>query len=460
MGIISNGRRLSKMQKVIDRFSANNFTEYFFTEKAKQTDSQTTVSILTKGINDFYIKTISIPKQNKIISIHRKDINLDGKLDYMIYTLSNDKKMLKLFFFNDDTTLLFGKNSEWNWPISTFEGLPVDNNVENFSWLRLKTELGNILVPSINKSFDMPEVDNSKNILDRIVVPSIHQYYLQPVLTKDGVSINLRALDSVAKMKQFRVNFNLDSSYRFELLKMLPSYLELENQGKISVLAKSFNNDETKYYELIMDETSIQATVLDVKMPIESSTIYSIFDLNESKISKENIFTSLINRSRANLILKNETEMSYPNDVINSWENPILSLIATFKSDKSHYFIMENRNTISFSDESGNFKYELPIYRDSSFPGQNFSETLYPITSGNNAGVFVNSTLIFGERLYSMIGSENGFIRPMKSSVNIPDGCIPLPPELDKTIKDSNYVFLCTDPSKQLSLKFLPMSQN
>ena len=102
----------------------------------------------------------------------------------------------------------------------------------------------------------------------------------------------------------------------------------------------------------------------------------------------------------------------------------------------------------------------LPLYRDSSFPGQNFSETLQPILSKGRPGVYVNSTLIYGERLYSMIDTlENGFIRPLNLSIALPLGCVPLAPESFDKKADSNYAFLCVDSNRDVSLKFLPMSQ-
>ena len=82
-----------------------------------------------------------------------------------------------------------------------------------------------------------------------------------------------------------------------------------------------------------------------------------------------------------------------------------------------------------------------------------------PILTEGRPGLFINSTLIYGERLYSMIATDSGFIRPLKLSIDIPAGCVPLNPETLESKSTYSYVFLCTDPSSQVRLKFLPMSE-
>jgi hypothetical protein len=145
-----------------------------------------------------------------VLSIHRQDINQDGKLDYFIYALSVKKD--ELLFFNFDSSLnpLFGKYSKWAMTLSTFEGLPIDGGIEKFEWLKVtSTQLGSILVPSIFKTYGMPEVDNSKNILDRVTTAGNHQYYLNPKLSAidDVMKIELRVVDNVTVMKKMRSDF-------------------------------------------------------------------------------------------------------------------------------------------------------------------------------------------------------------------------------------------------------------
>ncbi|RPJ69097.1 MAG: hypothetical protein EHM20_16775, partial [Alphaproteobacteria bacterium] len=181
MGLINGDRKISKMARVIDKFHRLNFPEYFFIEKSKQTAANTVASLLTKENGAYVVKNITLPLVNRVLSIHRQDINLDGELDTFIYALSAKKD--ELLFFNLDKNLnpLFGKYSKWSMTLSTFEGLPLDAGNEKFEWLKLNhAQLGAIVVPSIYKIYAMPEADNSKNILDRITVAGNHQFYLNP----------------------------------------------------------------------------------------------------------------------------------------------------------------------------------------------------------------------------------------------------------------------------------------
>lgn len=457
---VSNGRKLSRMIRIMDKHNTIKNPEYFYQESQKQTETQSVVSILTKE-DSWKVKYITLPKQNRILSIHRQDINLDGKPDYMVYTMANDKLNLKLFFFDQNLNPLFGKNSEWNWPLSTFEGLPIDAGNEKFEWLKISTnDFGTILVPTLLRAYSMPEEDNSKNILERIVSAQPHQYYLKPKLNNGSIAVELRVFDSVAMMKKIRAAINVDSSYRIEWIKDLPSNLTQYKSGTVVGLVRVTNDEDTKYFTIAMSGDAFTLVNLDSAIPLEGSAIYKVFGIDEMKTANDIIYTNLLNRSRANYVIAENGKISYGADLVNQWENPILSLIGAYKVGDQRYFMMENRYSVSFSNQNGEFKYELPVYRDSSFPGQNFSETLVPIVIDAKPAVFVNSTLVFGERLYSMIGDETGLTRPFNLSVNIPDGCAPMAPEMIDGQKSFSYMFLCFDASRQIYLKSLPMLQN
>jgi len=187
-------------------------------------------------------------------------------------------------------------------------------------------------------------------------------------------------------------------------------------------------------------------------------SIYPVIDSRTGAISNEAIFTALLNRATAEFLVKKDSEIGSLLKLEENWENPIIGLTATFDDNGKKTYLVEGRSSMTMLRDNLE-KAALPIYRDSSFPGQSFSETITPILSQGRPGVYINSTLIYGERLYSMIDTQNnGFIRPLRLSIAIPSGCVPLMPEVlaDKT--QSDYVFLCTSPSKEVSLKFLPMS--
>jgi len=97
MAAITADRKLSRMIRVMDKFHRLNHPEYFFLERAKQDPAKTVVSLLTNDNGNYVVKTIELPKTGRVLSIHRQDLNMDGELDYFVYTLSpelKDKKNL------------------------------------------------------------------------------------------------------------------------------------------------------------------------------------------------------------------------------------------------------------------------------------------------------------------------------------------------------------------------------
>ncbi len=118
-------------------------------------------------------------------------------------------------------------------------------------------------------------------------------------------------------------------------------------------------------------------------------------------------------------------------------------------------YLFENRYSIGFETSEG-VKVELPVYRDSSFPGQSFSETFSPFVNGSKVGLFINSTLIFGKRIYAMQETErNGFNRPISMSVSIPKNCVSLGIDKNGDLTRYNYSFICHEGNNETSLKFL-----
>ena len=465
MGIISGERRLSRMIRVFDKHKKLNYPEYFYLEKARQTENQTVVSLVTQESGRFVVERVVMPKLNKVISIHRQDVNLDGKLDYFVYTISAKKDELHLYFFNEDLKPLWNKYPFWNFKISTFEGLPIENGVEKFEWVKIKNDtLGSILVPSIYRSYSMPEADNSKLLSDRVLGASEHQFYFNPVILDQSINVELRVLDSVTMLKNLRKELGLLGTFETQSIALLRPFPQTEqeaSEGKIRSLVASEEGGIYKLYELTFspeNKSFKNLRELKAEKGIEQSLLYPIVDSQLGKVTEESVFTTLLNRSTAEFLVKSQENVTDLTLFKNDWENPIIALSAIFDRRGEKTYFIESRSSMSLLRSSGESA-SLPVYRDSSFPGQSFSETLAPVLSLGRPAMFVNSTLIYGERLYSMVDTESqGFIRPLALSVSIPTGCVPLSPEVMENKSSYNYMFICMEPSREVSLKLLPMS--
>jgi cell wall-associated protease len=467
MAAISGDRRLSRMSRVLDKNRRIGFPEYFYLETAKQTATNTNISLLTAENGNYQVKNILLPKLSKVISIHRQDINLDGKMDYFIYTLANNKE-IQFFILDEKLNPLFKGGAPWSMAISTFEGLPVDGGVEKFEWLKMShPTLGNILVPSIYRSYTMPEADNSKIISERVLGAISHQFYLNPVVGADNkVTIDLRVIDSVKMTKSLGKILDVLGSFDIKTITLLKPFpqTDLESRnGKIRSLLAVSEDGVAKLYQVSLSldgDHYSELTPLFSQSPVGQSLIYPVTNARNGATTKEAIFTTLLDRATAVFLVKNDVEIGSILRLQQAWENPIIALTAIFQGDQGKTYLVENRSSVTMLRDNGE-KMSLPVYRDSSFPGQSFSETLQPILSEGRPGIYINSTLIYGERLYSMVDTkDHGFIRPLKLSIGIPQGCVPLAPETLTDNSQFNYVFLCTDAQKNVSMKFLPMSHN
>ncbi|MEA9357034.1 S8 family serine peptidase [Bacteriovorax sp. PP10] len=465
MAVINGDRRLSRMSRVFDKYKRLNYPEYFYLEAAKQTATGTIASLLTNEAGKFVVKTIALPKVNRILSIHRQDINQDGKLDYFIYTLSEKKDEIQFYLLDEKLNPLFKNQSKWSMTLTTFEGLPIDAGLEKFEWIKLKhPTLGSILVPSLYKTFTMPEADNSKIISERVIGAADHQFYLNPVVSGDKVTIDLRVVDSVTMMKALQKEMKIAGDYDARSVYLLKPFPQTEEESRNGVIKSLIVVDEDGVGKLFQANIGVgtknysNLSPLSTEKAVNQSLIYPIVNSETGAVTNEAIFTTLLDRSTAEFLTKDDKQIGSIIKLQEDWENPIISLIATFEEKNQKTYLVESRTSLTLLRENEE-KLSLPIYRDSSFPGQSFAETLMPVLSQGRPGIYVNSTLIYGERLYSMIDTaDKGFIRPLRLSIAIPQGCVPLSPEplSDKT--QYNYTFLCTDASKEVSLKFLPMS--
>jgi hypothetical protein len=262
-----------------------------------------------------------------------------------------------------------------------------------------------------------------------------------------------------ALQKALKIAGDYDSRTVY-LLKPFPQTEEESRAGKFKSLIVVDEDGAGKLFQanITLDGKNFSnLSSLSTEKAVNQSLIYPIVNSQTGAVTEEAIFTSLLDRATAEFLVKDDAQIGSIIKLQEDWENPIISLIATFEENSEKTYLVESRNSLTLLRKNEE-KFSLPIYRDSSFPGQSFAETLTPILSEGRPGIYVNSTLIYGQRLYSMIDTkDSGFIRPLRLSIAIPQGCVPLSPEPLRSKTQYNYTFLCSDSSNEVSLKFLPM---
>ncbi|TNF03517.1 MAG: hypothetical protein EP326_02315 [Deltaproteobacteria bacterium] len=464
----NGGKKLSKLKQVSDRFSRSGAVEFYYMNPALQTEASDVMSLLRVYPTKFESVDLTVPKSNKVLSIFKADINLDGKEDYVVYTLGKERQNIFLHYLTIEGKPLFKEGlSSWKFPITTFEGLPLKNGFEqSFSWLKVKTkDLGTILVPSLAREWLLPEEDNSDDILDRLSPgKAVRLYYLLPEKKDGGIELAIRTVNNYDFHSDITSRFNVKPEETYSLQTPFKQTAEEAAKGTIKTILAVGREFKKRYFKVVFTDSKTY-TIHPINNGIsylEDNTIFPIFGLDQKgNPNGEATFMVLNDRSNARLSIIDDQGESSRIEKITDWTDPIFNYIGAYKGEKQTTFFLESRYYVHAFDSQG-AKYTLPINRDSSFPGVKFAETMSGvIVKGADKsllpGVFVNSTLVFGDRLYTMVKDQDGFKRPVDLSINIPKECINLAPVRLGESGASHYTFLCAEGSAGASFRFLPL---
>lgn len=412
---------------------------------------------------------ITLTGHSQVLSVFEKDVNLDGKNDFIFYTLSAKRDNLHLIFTDAEGKPLFGKNSRWDMPITTFEGLPLKGGESaDFAWIKMKTFLGEILVPYYQKSWTMPDLDNSKNILDRETGTANRLYYWEPYLKDNLTLARPRVIDSVDFKNKLQKSLKASSRDELSIDHILPQTTIEKKNGTVRHLLSMGEGFNKKSWILTLKDakTTSLESYNDNDVYLVGGNLIQTRSIDDYSVSP-NAFQMML-LDRANARVKPFVEgLQLPAWTLNTsgWNNPFFEIVGSFEKDDRRVLFFESRYHVYAYDQNGNTgtpkPMRLPINRDSSFPGVSFSETLQNVvvreSDKNQPAVSVNSTLIYGDRLYTMVSNGESFKRPISLSVTIPSTCAPLKSTyLAKTHNFSSYVMVCQEKTGVV-LAFWPL---
>ncbi|PIK15429.1 MAG: hypothetical protein CES88_01550 [Halobacteriovorax sp. JY17] len=455
---IENGRMSSGLRKVVSNKFDSHSLDYFVQRKA--TTAGTSLVELAKIHTDSIKRIrIEIAEIGKLINIIKNDFNNDGAEDYMIYSLSKEERHLVLSFVNFEGKPLYGDHSQWFLEISTFEGLPFFNGEIRFEFLNVDfLTFGKVKVPVFMKSWLMPEADNTRDPIDRIPdgVASNKPYFLNPIILNGEVSLEVRTLASLSFLNDFREKFSIGAreslafDHLFDQDKLSNSLEAIIISGNefskryfhINYLEKgTYSVDEIFFYGLSLDSNR---TLISRK---DSTQYNASFALN-SRQELRTVFWDL------------SGERSVQNFKTESWGDLIIDIFDFKKSGNESLVLLESRYYIHAIDNDGPSQ-KLPINRESSFPGVSFSETFKKVnieTRDSKArGILVDSSLIYGDRLYSMVFNDGEFASPIYSSFTIPSNCKYL--DVSEFEKGSYIVLACQDKFLRSTLELVPLKE-
>lgn len=467
-----NGSRKAHAMGIVSEedIIENDFISY--TTATDKENEKVNVFIFSTNSDEPQVDTqhFELNNHSQFLAVFKKDINLDGQVDFMFYGLSADRKNLLLTFYKKDGSPLFNDKSVWIFPITGFTGLPlIEKELSDFSWIKTDTFLGEINVPYFKRAWTMPEEDNGQDLLDFETGRNDHYFYLLPKISEGNVVVTPRVYDSVKLASKLVDQIYLQAGEGIQIENIIPQTKAESLAGRVRHMVSVGEDFYRRYYILTANkvgEFTLKEHVNQDPFQIQNMFLKS-FEYSNLDISKNTFQLALLNRSSARLGEFSEDKVGDSWKLETSgWSNPFFQVIGAFQGDNKKTLFFESRYHVYVYEKLANSELsvsKLPINRDSSFPGVEFSETLKPalikIGSENKAGIAVDSTLIYGDRLYSMLKDGDNFTRPISLSVNVPENCIPLKTRfLKKSLKQSAYTLLCEEENGSASLKFFPLS--
>jgi hypothetical protein len=423
---IKSGRKFSRLRKVISTNHYSDSSDYFFEQIGDFSDTK--VQLMKIKANSVKDLSVSIDKVSKVLNVIKNDFNFDGASDYMIYSLGKEKLNLILTFVNSDGTPLYKGLSNWKLPISDFEGLPFFNGEIKFELLKVNVEgVGLVKVPTFMKTWRMPEEDNTLDPLDRISAdqPTKRPYYLLPKVVNGNVVLEVRTLSSYGFLEKFREEQSISRRDELYFDSIITQNLVSSKSGEVSTVVVSGREFAKKYFEITystpeiisVKEIDLWGRSLESNKTLISDDLHSFERASFGLVDRKKIRSQFWNNESVEDTLEFSTE---------SWGDLIIDVLnfATSKIDKALF--IESRYFIHVASTNGD-KFKLPINRESSFPGVNFSETMKNIKiqsdEGLESALLIDSSLIYGDRLYAMVYNGVEFSSPIYSSFRVPTNC-------------------------------------
>ncbi|MAF76518.1 MAG: hypothetical protein CME60_00025 [Halobacteriovoraceae bacterium] len=437
--------------------------EYFTLKAKSQGESKTVVTLLKRTKDSNWItQDLDTKKFSSIIRIFKNDFNHDGHQDYLIYgILAGENKLGYAYHFQD-------KKLNFEFDILSLEGFPLEaDDLSSVQFVNTQYNGASLKVPAFYAQYRLPEEDNTDDLLERIDEKAVgsHLYYLNPVEN----AFYLRVINTPAVLDQLKEKLDIAPWEDLSFEKPFNTTSVRQQSGYLEGLLSSGEEFSKSYfrYQIVNTDSSLSVEPLFINEPsyISQNSSLPVWSMEKvGEVSEQTNFVVQPTREKARSYILKEgfSSLSPSQSTIefdtHNYRDPIFGIIGSF-DDEQNSHLLEGRYYVHYQNHSGQ-ESKLRINRESSFPGVQFAETLSPVIVRDNgqkrAGAFINSTLIFGSRLYTMVANEEGKLtRPVQLSVDIPDQCVHLNPEAIEG--EYNYLLLCRERDNSVVFKRLPL---
>jgi cell wall-associated protease len=454
-------QRISRLRRIKNYKQEEIAFEWFFQNPTQQTPQQSSISVLRSSLAQTTAMDLILPERvQQVLSVFKLDLNFDGQFNYVVYSIDSTRRNLIFDVFNANGELLDNAFKRFVLPITNFEGLPLRGDLEDFVWVRHEIKnFGSVAVPSFNRAWTLPEEDNTRDLLERLSPDRRNRlYYLRPELENNVFKFNIRTFESLSFHRDLHQRFDIGPFDTITLLKPFDQTDQERLNGEFKTVLLIGTEARKKAYTLTFHSTGSYALVplyIGVQV-LDGNLLQRLIDLEANQLSSSIAAMALVTREHARILhFDGQSKESSRLEIKNpSYGDPFFSFLGATDSNGEKVYFLETRYSIkAYSSETG--VHELPINRESSFPGMNFSEmfvfsTIESLEDGSIfSGLTVNATQVFGNRLYTMAYKDGVFKRPLDLSWSLPNNCLPL--TLNSTTKSTYMTFLCRENS---GLKF------
>jgi len=383
------------------------------------------------------VKTVLIPQIQNVVQVVQADVNLDGKLDWVItgdFYDNHQQLMFQFLFLDDSFQPLYGDMAHSAWVAPFANGMASSFAIPG-SWIRD----GDRLIPCFVATGLLPPTENFDQLDPRQRQFIHHFYYLKPGspnASKTATSLELHALDNAAFRQKFpaMVVQNL----------VFPSATD-QLQGHLSLLFAENDDFNAQNYTWKLDSIS-DATKGDSITPIQgwdSSTARGNPNPVMTRGQSTSVFFNVIDpidSNRASLTWSSTNGDLLARDDFSffSPENALQAYIGAFDlGNVGHYWFMQSVfDLIAYHSLPGSAPTTqiLPLERDSSFQYSQFKEMSLAVLMGSVANpipaIYIDSTLVNGNRISiaTIDPSTNSFSKRLRDSIQIPADCLQVAP--------------------------------
>jgi cell wall-associated protease len=435
-----------------------------------------------------------IQKASKVLSVHRLDMNFDGKTDYLVRSLidtteegEEEKSQTILYaYFNDAFKPLYtevkdidGKKKKVDlskWKLK-FEQV-ILQELDNFSLVPFESkEFGKILIPVFLAWAKQPEADANPNPFTRLRrrIFSSKIFYFVPERDGDEVSLITRTFNSFKFVDAFKKKIGFKPFEQVYVFKMFKQDLNDIQKGQVKILMthESKSSLATNYIftltDLVSKKWSIDKIAGDSNLNLANFAIDRAIDLSrDNQVNHENNLNIVANEKLSPvmweqvLINKKSGSASVKTIVQPNRLDPIQIPIKTYVNADTTYrfFQTPSRIFMQVSEAGVDTETSIPVHISSFLPGVLFQEQHYPIVIESDKkypALYVDSTQIASRNIYTIIAKGKEIFAPMSLNVNVPEKCITKNPQSINGVY--HYALLCLKKRGKGEMIYFPVKE-